>query len=153
LRDTYDPWDDVRNRLDLDCLRDEALPENKGDAWWLPWLRLIVVRDGLHPTHERCVVAHELVHVDFDDVQLAGRGPDGTRLGRRAEHRADQIAAQRLIATDHLVAALVAHPNDPQGVAAELDVTPNVLRTRLEHLHPGDVARVRAAVEQLEDVA
>lgn len=128
----YDPWADADQRHDLDYLLDDALP--RGDAWWLPWMRLIVVRASLHPTVKRCVLAHELVHVDRGDVQVAHIGPDGPRMSRRQETAADREAARRLIALDDLAAAMRAHPSSPRDVAHELDVTVDVLQRRLEQL-------------------
>lgn len=139
----YDPWGAADER-NLDCLRDPRLPAGRGDSWWLPWLRLIILRDGLHPVHERCVLTHEVVHVDHCDVQLAQVGPDGPRLSRRQEHRADQEAARRLVSVDDLAVALLAHPTSPRGVAHELEVTVEVLQQRLEHL----VADERSWLEQ-----
>ena len=149
----YDPWQDADARSDVDVVIDPALPPGRGDAWWIRMLRAIAIRDGLHPTHRRCVLAHELVHVDADDDQLAGHGPDGTRLGRRQEQRADRTAARRLIRLQDLVAAIATHPADPAAVAHELDVTQHVLRTRLEHLHDAERATLAAAILEVDAAA
>jgi len=146
----YDPWVDLEQRGDIEYIEDDGLP--RGNGWWVRWLRLVVVRADLHPTHKRCVVAHELVHADHDDVQLAGRGPDGHRLGRRQEARADREAARKLIRIDDLVAALTAHA-DPTNVAHELDVTGDVLRTRLEHLTADERVAVCTVLADIEHAA
>lgn len=144
MRDRYDPWDDADQRPDLDYLLDDALP--RGDAWWLPWLGLIVIRKSLHPVKRRCVLAHELVHVDHDDIQVAHIGPDGPRLAHRQETRADAEAARRLLPIEILCAAALAYPGDAHGLAHELDVTVEVLRCRLAHLHPAEAAWLRATL-------
>lgn len=149
----YDPWQDAETRRDVDVVVDHALPQSKGDGWWIPALRAIVVRDGLHPTHSRCVLAHELVHVDDHDEQLAGHGPDGTRQARRVEHRADRKAARRLMHIRDLVAAVITHPADPAAVAHELDVTQHLLRVRLDHLHPGERGALAAALLEVDAAA
>ncbi|MEI4273893.1 ImmA/IrrE family metallo-endopeptidase [Klenkia sp. LSe6-5] len=149
----YDPWQDAESRADLDVVIDPDLPARRGDAWWVPMLRAIAIRADLHPTHERCVLAHELVHVDDDDRQLAGRGPDGTRLGRRQEQRADRTAARRLIRIRDLVAAVTTHPTDPAAVAHELDVTQHMLRVRLEHLQRAESALLAAAILEADAAA
>lgn len=136
MLDRYDPWADADQRTDLDYLLDDALP--RGDAWWLPWLKLIIIRESLPAVVKRCVLAHELVHVDHGDVQLAHVGPDGPRLAHRQEERADREAARRLLDLRDLAAAMLAHPANPRAVAHELDVTIDVLQHRLQHLRPAE---------------
>lgn len=142
LPDRYDPWADADQRPDLNYLLDDALP--RGDAWWLPWLKLIVIRRSLPAVVKRCVLAHELVHVDHDDKQVSHVGPDGPRLARRQEHRADQEAAKRLLELRDMAAAMLAHPHSPRAVADELDVTLEVLQRRLHHLRRAEIAWLRA---------
>jgi Zn-dependent peptidase ImmA (M78 family) len=149
----YDPWQDAETRNDVDVVIDPALPLKRGDGWWIRALRAVVIRDGLHPTHSRCVLAHELVHVDLDDEQLAVRGPDGTRQARRTENRADRKAARRLVDIHDLVAAIATHPTDPAAVAHELDVTAHMLRVRLEHLQPAERELLAAAVLEVDAAA
>lgn len=147
----YDPVADLEQRGDITWLRDDGLP--RGDGWWIPWLRLIVTRASLHPSHQRCVLAHELVHVDNGDVQLARRGPDGPRQARRAEARADSEAARRLIDVGSLAAAMVEHPRNPAAVAHALDVTVEVLRTRLEQLPDDERDGLLEALAATDDAA
>lgn len=128
----YDPWADADHRPDLNYLLDDDLP--RGDGWWLPWMRLIVIRRSLPAVVQRCVMAHELVHVDYGDVQVVHLGPDGPRLSRRQESAADREAARRLLQLRELAAAMLAHPANPRAVAHELDVTVEVLQRRLEQL-------------------
>jgi len=147
----YDPWEDADARHDVDWLLAEDIP--RGDAWWMPWWRLIVIRASLHPTSRRCVLAHELVHVDNDDEQLVGCGPDGPRQARRQETRADREAARRLITIDELAAAMLTHPTNPRAVAHELDVTVEVLQERLDHLDPDERSWLERELDRRDDAA
>lgn len=130
---TYNPWADLGSRPHICCdAHTVELPVGKG--WWLPDVMGIVLDRRLSRVERRCTLAHELQHVENDDTQVAPIGPDGPRLARRQEKRADREAARRLIDVHHLGAALRAHPHDPSAVAEELDVTTDVLRCRLDHL-------------------
>lgn len=55
---------------------------------WIPERQSIFIKPGLSGLMERSVLAHELVHLEFNDPP--GHNP-------RYEHRANRIAAQRLI--------------------------------------------------------
>lgn len=147
----YDPWQDVNARQDLDWLLADDLP--RGDAWWMPWWRLIVVRASLHPTEQRCVLAHELVHVDHGDEQLVGCGPDGPRQARRQETRADREAARRLLDMADLASAMLTHPTNPRAIAHELDVTVEVLHQRLDHLSDDEGRWLEQELERRDDAA
>lgn len=83
---------------------------------YVPEQRLIFLQPRLHRVHERSVLAHEIVHAEFDD-----RGRDDFQ-----ERRADRIAARRLIAHDEL-RAVTPLSDDPGVWALELDVTDHML--------------------------
>lgn len=134
---SYDPWSDLHARPHICCdWHTHELPV--GDGWWLPDVLGIVLDRRLSRVQRRCALAHELVHVDHGDEQVAHVGPDGPRLARRQESRADQEAARRLIDVHCLAVALRAHPDDPATVAEELDVTVDVLHCRLDTMHPAE---------------
>ena len=147
----YEPWQDADARHDLDWLLADDLP--RGDACWMPWWRLIVIRASLHPTRRRCVLAHELVHVDNDDKQLVGCGPDGPRQARRQESRTDREAARRLVSIDELAAAMLMHPASPRAVAHELDVTVDVLQRRLDDLGQDERSWLEQELARHDDAA
>lgn len=83
---------------------------------YVPELRVIFLQPRMHRIHERSVLAHEIVHAEYDD-----RGREDHQ-----ERRADRVAARRLIAPDDLreVALL---SDDPGAWALELDVTDHML--------------------------
>lgn len=136
----YDPWGDLARRPDIVC-RSCRLPQ--GHGLWFPDLRAIALDDRLDRVGRRCALAHELVHVDHQDEQIAHVGPDGPRQARRQEARADREAARRLIALERLGAALAAHPHDLAAVAAELDVTVPDVVCRIENVTPDEQHRLR----------
>lgn len=129
----YSPWRAL-SRLPHVTLAVTRLP--RGKAWWLPTEDAIVLDDRLGRVERRCALAHELAHAEAGDVALCA-GPDAPRLALRQERRADRIAAERLIALDDLVDALLWARS--QGETAEqLDVEVNVLHTRLTLLAPAE---------------
>lgn len=146
----YDPWADLARRPDIVC-RSCRLPA--GDGLWFRDLRAIALDDRLDRTGRRVALAHELVHVDHDDHQVAGCGPDGPRQARRQETRADQEAARRLVPLRALGRALAAHPRDLPAAADELDVTVHLLVVRIETLHPAEQGKLRAWAERDEHAA
>ena len=129
----YSPWADLGARPHICCdTHSVELPHRGG--WWLPDVMGIVLDRRLSRVERRCALAHELRHVDNNDVQVAAVGPDGPRMARRQEERANQQAARHLISLTALIEAMRSHPHDPAVVADELDVTVDVLRCRLEGL-------------------
>jgi Zn-dependent peptidase ImmA (M78 family) len=100
------------------------------DTWgvWVPKDCVVVVADGLSPVEERCVLAHEIEHIHAGDTGC-GSGP----VNMRAEKRADVQAARKLIALSDFCAARQWAETEQQ-LAAELQVTPWMLRTRAADL-------------------
>ena len=147
---TYSPWEDLARRSDIVC-RSCALPGVAG--LWFPDLKAIALDKRLDRSGRRCALAHELVHVDHGDVQVAHIGPDGPRLARRQEARADREAARRLIHVDALALALATYPYDLAAVAEELEVTIAVVACRIENLHPAEQGYLRTRMGSSEHVA
>lgn len=129
---TYSPWDDLASRPDL-TYGTTRLPH--GDEWWLPQRRAIITDSRLSRVERRCALAHALAHVDHQDVCQ----PDNARVAGKQETWADQDAAHRLIALDDLAVAL-RWSSRPSEIADDLQVTEDVLQTRLDHLHPSERA-------------
>lgn len=149
---TYNPWADLHARPHICCdWHSVELPVGKG--WWLPDVLGIVLDRRLGRIDRRCALAHELRHAEHHDQQIADIGPDGPRLARRQESRADREAAQRLIDLDELADALRAHPDHPTAVAEELDVTVDVLHCRLDTLSTADRELLVQLLENLEQAA
>lgn len=148
----YDPWADLHARPHICCdWHSVELPV--GQAWWLPDVLGIVLDRRLTRVERRCALAHELRHVDHDDEQLAHIGPDGPRLARRQEARANREAAHRLIDLQALAHALRTHPDHPAAVAEELDVTVDVLHCRLDTMTSPERAALVELLENLEQAA
>jgi Zn-dependent peptidase ImmA (M78 family) len=146
----YCPWEDLARRPDIVC-RSCALPGV--DGLWFPDLKAIALDERLDRAGRRSALAHELVHVDRGDVQVAHIGPDGPRLARRQEARADQEAARRLVTADALAFALASYPYDLAAVADELEVTLAVVVCRIENLHPAEHGYLRIRMGSHEHVA
>lgn len=148
----YDPWADLHARPHICCdWHSVELPVGRG--WWLPDVLGIVLDRRLSRVERRCALAHELRHADHHDEQVAHIGPDGPRLARRQEKRADREAARRLVELDQLAAALRAYPSDPAAVADELDITVDVLHCRLDTMPPTERAQLITLLEDLEQAA
>lgn len=75
------------------------------DGVWLPKLRLIRIRPGLHARLHRCVLAHELGHAVHGDMPSLFGPPPAYQ-----ERRAEAWAARRLI-----------NPDDYRRVESECD--------------------------------
>lgn len=148
----YSPWADLGARPHI-CCDAHTIELPHGGGWWLPDVLGIVLDRRMTRVERRCALAHELRHVDHGDEQVAHVGPDGPRLARRQEARADREAARRLISIDDLSAALVAHPHDGAAAAEQLDVTEKVLRNRLVNLSAGEEQQLRSTLGRTEQSA
>ena len=142
----YDPWADLAARPDIVC-RSCPLPIGS-DGLWFPDLRAIALDETLDRVGRRSALAHELVHVDHGDVQVAASGPDGPRQARRQEARADLGAARRLIALPALGDALATYPHDVAAAAEQLDVTVHLLVVRIERLNASERQELRQQLDR-----
>lgn len=126
----YNPWDDAaRRHPDVHIEWHPLLPAH---ALWSPSQRVILVDETITRAERRCALAHELAHIDTGD-----RPTDMCFFSRRQETAADKLAARRLVAVDHLAWA-ARWADDLRELAAELDVTVNVLALRCTLLHPAE---------------
>ena len=125
---------------------------SEGVGWWCPDERVILVDERLDQRQTRCVLAHELGHVSLRHEACHDYGDDGW-LAARLESAADRWAAARLVALDDLLDALVAHPDDVDAVCEHLDVTPDVVRTRLGMLEDAELAVLAARLAGQEQAA
>lgn len=150
---TYDPWDDLRARGHL-TLSITRLPI--GDAMYFADVPGIALDERLSRTERRCVLAHELAHIDLGHTHQAATTCSwdlGTsRIARRHELEADKLTARRLVLTRVLADALCRWDN-PWAVADDLDVTEHVLETRLAHLHPAERGYISRRLATKEAVA
>jgi Zn-dependent peptidase ImmA (M78 family) len=109
--------------------------------------RVILLERGTDAARRRCSLAHAIAHLDL------GHGAAMTaRFERRQEAEATQLAARRLRPLDDLVWA-VQWTHDLEEAAVELEVDMDTLQTRMEHLHPSELMRLRMTRRRLEESA
>ncbi|WP_460447411.1 ImmA/IrrE family metallo-endopeptidase [Angustibacter aerolatus] len=125
----WSPWGELARHPDIWVHRCRL---QEGRGWWVPSERVILLDAGLDRRTARCVLAHELAH-----ALLGHTWPEGYResgwLAARLERQADRWAAERLLPVD-VLAPVLAERRDPDATAQRLDVTPELLRTRLAAL-------------------
>lgn len=99
--------------------------------------RTIWLREDLTVRVAHCVLAHEIVHAEFEDE--FDSVPEAWRA--KAEKRCDKIAAKRLVIWPQLVDAIKAS-EDPATWCAELSVMPWVLENFFADLTPQERIRL-----------
>lgn len=87
---------------------------------WYNHRRLVVLRPGMRPAHEQCVLAHELGHAAYGHVSSTPK----------TELQADRFAASNLINFAMLMDAAEKSQNEAE-VCLELGVTVRLLRVYL----------------------
>ncbi len=117
-------------------LRVERLPSGWGRCRWVD--RVIVVDPRLKPPQLRTTLAHEAVH--------ARRGPCPGWARPREETIVHEQAGRWLIGPAALARELEWSP-DPRVIAANLDVTPDLVDARLHGLDPAEYADLWARTE------
>ncbi|KXI15225.1 hypothetical protein HMPREF3227_02516 [Corynebacterium sp. CMW7794] len=89
----------------------------------------IIVRSGLDPATRICAIGHELGHAaNGDDCSTA-----------RAERLADEWAARNLIDIDLVEDAAADNGGAPSAIAAELGITPRLLRIWMQLYEAGRI--------------
>lgn len=122
----YSPWADARDRHpDVHIARVDCQPARGA---WVASERVILLDRALNRAERNTVLAHEIAHVDLEHVMSGRRWFD-----RRQERHADTLAAERLVDLERLADAL-RWALCPEEVAAELDVTVEVVRRRVRGL-------------------
>jgi Zn-dependent peptidase ImmA (M78 family) len=142
---TYNPWWDAQERYPH--IHIEWLPIAPYHAMLVTHDDVIFVDENITRAERRCALAHEIAHMDTGD-----RSTDLCWFSARQETAADQLAARRLIDVGHL-AAVLRWCTDPREVAAELEVTLNVLALRTQHMHPAERGLIKNAMSRRESVA
>jgi Zn-dependent peptidase ImmA (M78 family) len=146
----WSPWAELRAHPDIwvhRCRLDE------GQGWWCPADRVILLDRRLDRRQARCVLAHELGHALLDHAGCPAAFGDRRWLAGRLEAEADRWSARRLVDLPALAEVLAEHPADVQAAAAALDVTPAVLRCRLDRLEPGERSALRVRLGRRDHVA
>ncbi len=95
------------------------------------WARTVALDSRLRQVERRCVICHELVHIE------RGPLPDDDRLAAREESAVEREVACRLIELQPLGEAL-AWSRHISEAADALWVTEDVLRARLNCLQPSE---------------
>ena len=132
----HHPWRAIRALAEWTVHWTHDLPEGIDAATrWSD--RTIWLRYGLTQVQRRCIVEHERQHVI--------RGPGG--CASTEERMVDVATAHALIQLEHLVDAARWARSLPE-LADELNVTQEVVQTRLRHLHPSERAVLRRATEK-----
>jgi Zn-dependent peptidase ImmA (M78 family) len=117
------------------------------DARWFPMPRVIVIKASLRRLTYRCRLAHELGHVVLGHGAACGDDLYDYRL----ELAADEWAA-RLLLDDlpRLIVELATTCNHGHA-AANLNVTLDVLDTRLHTMDPGESSLVDELVREIQE--
>lgn len=143
--DEYSPWLDAALRYPQ--IHIEWHPIAPAHAVWEPGSDVILVDENITRAERRCALAHELAHMDVGD-----RPTDSCWFAAKQETAADKLAARRLIDYRDL-AEVMRSCEDPREVAAELDVTINVLALRWRWLHPAERGYIAQVLSRREEVA
>ena len=136
----YHPWRHFRSLTD----------------WTLQWFKseqvdglthfpskTVLLDSRLLQVERRCTIAHELVHIE--------RGPFPEHTTALEESLVEQIAARRLIDLDKLI-DVACWTSDLHEAADLLWVTPDVLQTRIKHLHPSERAQLQQALDEKPEI-
>lgn len=106
-------------------------------GWWGAYdhkRRLITLRPGLGPIQLKCTLMHELGHAHYGHVGVTGK----------QETLANRWAAYRLIDFEDLL-SIASVEQSGSGVAAALEVMPDVLETYLKLLTRAQLNELRSA--------
>jgi len=139
----HGPWRALRDlpHIDVQWTRDDHQLAG-ADSWWLPDQSTILMDARLpRQADRRCALAHELAHIYLGDDPTVDGLPDWQ------ERRADLHAARWLIHIDALLDAFKWTGNLFE-VADECWVTIDLLRVRLDHLHPSERHYLRRHLEE-----
>lgn len=142
----YEPGRDAAERFPGWLIRHRPLPEGLREVL-CPQRRVIVIDAGDSWPAKRCSLAHAIAHLDLGHAEIPGRIFD-----RDHERHANQMAARRLVTVEQLVDVLCWTQYETE-VAEELQVDLETLRTRRDHLHPSELAKIRREVRWLEETA
>ena len=134
----YHPWRELRRLSDWSLTIAALPPGHRGCTHWGD--RAITLRPGMTQAERRCVLAHELTHVERGVFLRGWRDQE--------EHRVRVSAARRLIGIEELEQVL-RWSRDWREVADELWVTVDTLRVRVAHLSASEATALARAVDQV----
>lgn len=136
MRNTYSSWSELASLPDIELRREPPLNGHLGE--YEHESRIIRLHPAMPRRQARSVLCHELRHAEAGDVATAC-----VRTTLRQEFLADTRAARLLIDHRDLADAMVLHDQHQGAVAVELDVSLDVVRTRLDHLWRREWEHVR----------
>ncbi len=134
-----DPWAELAHHPGVQLVEHD-IPER---GRYYHRLRTIVLRRGMRLVEQRCALWHELIHVERGDRQC---DPKSERL------QVEKEAARRAIDVHDLADAMLWSDHVAEQ-ADQLKVTEDLLRVRLEHLHPAERGYLRRAIATKEQTA
>lgn len=100
----------------------------------------VSLRRGMTQAERRTTVLHECLHVE--------RGPVPVGLATREELRVERETARLLLPDIKVVGDALAWARDLAEAADELWVDEQLLRVRLEHLHPSERGWLKQRLEE-----
>lgn len=130
------PWRRLRDLADVTLLWHDGGPAgltNFGES-------TISLRRGLNQAERRSTVLHECLHVE--------RGPVPLGMARGEEVRVEKEAARLLMPDIKVVGEALAWAHDLGEAADELWVDEQMLRVRLQHLHPAERGWLKQRLEE-----
>lgn len=104
-------------------------------AWYSPSMKRISTQRGLQIWDYKSALAHELGHAIHGD-----RFINHSHFNNRQERRADEYAARLLVDHEEFLDSLRWNEGDLGAVAAELEVTPQLLETYIDIQEKENVA-------------
>lgn len=131
MRNLYSPWEELASLPHIELRRERIGWDRLGE--YVHHLSLIRLDPRMCRRQARSVLCHELRHVEFEDVHTSCG-----RLNRRQETRADAAAARLLVDVRDLADAMRVHEQFVPAVAVELRVSIDIVKVRLERLHPSE---------------
>lgn len=137
----HHPWRAFRDLVDW-TLEWAHLPHG---VWGLTDFdrRVVTLTHGMSQAERRCTIEHERQHIL--------RGPVSAAYTAREELAVDRNAARVLLPDIRAIGAELAWAHNLDEAAEQLWVDPDILRTRLEHLHPAERAYLRRRLEEHRD--
>lgn len=142
----YDPGADAAERYPDWVVRTRDLMQVPEVLCWER--QVILVNQALSKTERRCALAHAIAHLDLEH-----RAVFGERFEAREEAEADELAAERLLDDVTVIANAAYSAMSFAELAADLNVTPRILRIRWASLRPQDRMRLERRLAAMEQIA
>lgn len=142
----YHPWAAFAKHPEWTLVQADLPARVRGCANFLT--RTVTLDRNLRQVERRCTIAHEVIHIE------RGPLPAHPWLASQEEAAVTREAARRLIAL-HALGEALAWARHPSEAADALWVTDDVLRVRMQHLHPVERAYLRERMahrHECEDV-